>query len=79
MIIRVTNSIFESANAGEFETVDDAYRAALQSGLKIAAEEVATGKPSAIVQVAVDVVGRRAARRGSVAVSTADLLSTDSD
>lgn len=74
MTIRVTNAVFESANAGEFDTIDDAYQAAVISGLRIAADEVSAGAISAIVQVAVDLVGQNNAARGSVAVATARLM-----
>lgn len=70
MTIRVVNSTFESASAGEFDTVDDAYRAAVISGLEIAASEVRTGLNSAVVEVAVDLVGQKGAARGAVAILT---------
>ena len=77
MTIRVTNASFESSSSGEFESVDDAYRAGLISGLSIASDEIAGGSPSAIVQVTVDLEGRPGVARGSVAVSTAPLLSLE--
>ena len=74
MTIRVTNATFESASPGEFDSLDDAYRAPLRSGLEIAAGEVSAGSISSIVQVSVDLVGQIGAVRGAVAVSSARLL-----
>jgi uncharacterized protein (UPF0264 family) len=71
MTLRVVNATFESISAGEFETVDDAFRAATAAGLEIAAGEVRNGTHSVIVEVAVDLVGQRGAVRGAVAISTA--------
>lgn len=77
MTIRVTNATFESSSAGEFATMEDAYRTAIASGLDIATGEVSAGADVAIVQIAVDLVGRADAIRGSVAVSTARLMRAD--
>ena len=78
MTIRVTNSTFESVAPGEFDELHDAYRAAVAAGLKIAADEVTAGATSSVVQIAVDLVGQRAAMLGAVAVSTARLLAPTS-
>ena len=76
MTIRVTNARFESTSSGEFDTVDDAFRYAIASGLEIATSEVSAGSTSStIVHVAVDLVGKRDAAGGAVAVSTQRLLS----
>lgn len=75
MTVRVTNAQFESiAQQGEFDSVDAAYDAAIESGLAIATEEIRRGERSVIVEVAVDVVGKPYAARGAVAVSTSRLL-----
>lgn len=76
MTIRTTNSTFSSVSTGDFETVEDAYRAGVVAGVDIAAGEVAAGALSSLVQVEVDLVGQRGVARGAVAVSTARLLST---
>lgn len=76
MTIRVTNATFESSAPGEFDTVEDAYRMAVASGIGIAAGEVSAGAISSVVEIAVDVVGQRDAARGAVAVSTSRLLTS---
>ena len=78
MTIRVTNATFESAAPGDFDTLDEAYRAAVVAGLRIAADEVAAGAASSVVEVAVDLVGQEDAVRGAVAASTARLVSSTS-
>lgn len=70
MIIRVVNATFQSSHAGEFDTIDEAYRAAVLAGVEIAAAEVRSGLGSAIVEVAVDLVGRRGAARGAVSIAS---------
>ena len=71
MTLRVVNATFESSSVGNFDTVDEAYGAAVVSGLEIAVSEVRAGAINAIVEVAVDLVGARGAVRGAVAISTA--------
>ncbi|MGJ3628476.1 hypothetical protein AB5I41_18885 [Sphingomonas sp. MMS24-JH45] len=73
MTLRVTNATFSTAQ-GDFATVDEAYLA-IAAGLEIAVDKIRAGERSAIVEVAVDVVGRRYAARGAVAVSTSRMLS----
>ena len=75
--IRVTNASFESFSSGEYATVEDAYRAAVVDGIKIASDEVQSGADSSVVEISVDLVGHRGARRGAVAVSTACLIALD--
>jgi len=75
MTVRVTNSTFISANNQQaFDSVDDAYKAALQSGLAIACDEIGRGVTSVIVELAVDIVGQPYAARGALAISTARLF-----
>ncbi|RYD24204.1 MAG: hypothetical protein EOP89_11520 [Lysobacteraceae bacterium] len=71
----MTNSAFVSSNnQQEFNSVEDAYKAALQSGLEIACDEINRGATTAIVELAVDLVGQRYAARGALAISTARLV-----
>jgi hypothetical protein len=78
MIVRVTNSTFESVSMHlDFATVDDAYTAAIKAGLEIAATEVANGANSSIVELAVDLEGQPYAARGALAVSTARIFYSD--
>ena len=80
MTIRVTNASFESISSDDdFDTVEDAYQAALKAGVQIAAEEVVKGAPSVIVEIAVDVVGQRNAARGAVSMAAAPLLNYSPD
>lgn len=77
MTIRVTNATFESSSTGEFETIDDAYRAAVAAGIEIASGEVLAGSESSIVQIDVASAGQGEAARGAVAVSTARLVNRE--
>lgn len=74
MTIRAINATFESTSSGEFETVDDAYRAGLTASLRIAADEVAQSIPSSIVEFLIVNDGQGQVARGAVAVSTARML-----
>lgn len=74
MTIRATNSIFESVSTGDYEHVDHAYRAGLKAALEIARSEIEDGANSVIIEVAVDLEGRRYAARGALSVSTAPMV-----
>ena len=74
MTIRVVNATFQSTSTGEFDTLDDAYRAAVMSGLEIAADEVRAGLNNAVVEVSVDLVGQRGVARGALSISTGRFL-----
>jgi hypothetical protein len=74
MTVRTTNSTFQSISTSDYDQVDDAYRAGVKAALEIASSEVENGAETAIVEVAVDVVGQRYAARGAVTVATARML-----
>ena len=74
MTVRTTNSTFQSISTGDYDQVDDAYRAGVKAALEIASSEVENGAETVIVEVAVDVVGQRYAARGAVSVATARMF-----
>ena len=75
--MRITNATFESFSSGEFVTIEDAYRAAVVAGAKIASDELQSGVDSSIVQVSVNLVGHREVMRGAVSLSTAHFFTPD--
>ena len=77
MTIRATNRTFESVSNGGYEHVEDAYRAGLKAALAIAGSEIEEGAESVIVEVAVDLAGKRYATRGAVSISTARISVPD--
>jgi hypothetical protein len=74
MTIRATNRTFESISNGDYDHVEDAYRAGLKGALEIASSEIEAGAESVIIEVAVDVGGKRYAARGALAISTAPMF-----
>ncbi|RZI61369.1 MAG: hypothetical protein EOP94_00715 [Zymomonas sp.] len=74
MTTRATNRTFESVSAGDYDHVDDAYRAGLKAALEIAGSEIEAGAESVIIEVAVDAAGRRYAARGALSISTARIF-----
>ncbi|RZL84208.1 MAG: hypothetical protein EOP66_03070 [Sphingomonas sp.] len=61
-------------STGDYEHVDHAYRVGLKAALEIACSEIEGGASSVVIEVAVDLEGRRYAARGALAISTAPMF-----
>ena len=74
LIIRTVNSSFDVADQGaDYPDVQAAYRAAVKAGVRIAADEVESGRDIAIIEICIeDPEGNRRAR-GVVSLATSPL------
>jgi len=78
MTIRATNRTFESISTGDYDQVEDAYRLGLKAALQIASSEIKEGADSVIIEIAVDVAGKRYVARGALSISTARMFVPES-
>jgi hypothetical protein len=75
--IHATNSSFRSLGPPkEHESANAALRAGIRAGIEIAADEVRSGSPNAMVEVCIADVNNDVVLRSAVSVSVSPLLAT---